>query len=293
MLANIFRVVVQAWLITLTLPIVYSVCLNSTVPNTYCLPKCCQSDESLLFWKIECTRSDNSTNSAPWQPQIYQSANQPHLKANPLSKIVYEYTSLPKNCSLIAYDDGSFDSGYRRLSTSHVNHPTVNEIFHEKDHVKLVLPEKNGGKLEFVSFYHGNRKWHVESFENFCVERVYVRSDDSSMKTGDDNDFVVIYCPNEGPNGNDIIIEDRRWIPWTYAGISVLALLFLLATILVYVALWDKHNLHSLTILGYSISTFGSYFFLSMAHSISLLPDPEIAGLRDRGFFCYANGKII
>lgn len=206
---------------------------------------------------------------------------------------MYHMAHLPENCSFVVSENGSIEEGgYRHIIASRAEHYSNSSLSHDKDHVKFILPSEPRGKLGIISFYHHDRKWMVENFEHFCVEGFHIKTKDAPSYTGEKDQFVIFYCRHE--NNDDMMAEhekEKEWKSWAYVGISLIALLFLLATIIVYAILWDKHNLHGLTIASYTLSTFGSYFFLTIAQLIYLYPNSEMTGLYDRGVFCYAVGK--
>ncbi len=199
---------------------------------------------------------------------------------------------LPENCSVIVYQNGTVtEQGYRYLVASRAEHYSDPKLSDAKEHVKFILPSKPGGKLEIISFYTQSREWVVENFEHFCVEGFHVKTKDAPKYTGNPEQFVIFFCSNE----NEMMMagheQEKEWKSWAYVVISLIALLFLLATMIVYGILWEKHNLHGLTIASYTGSTFGSYFFLTIAQLIYLYPNAEVTGVHDRGVFCYGVGK--
>lgn len=254
-----------------------------------------------MFWKIQCVPRNETKPTLPWSPPIYQGFKNHHKKVDSQkTNIIYQMAQLPKSCSLAIYEDGDFEEDelleeeyYRRMISTNVEHHSDHELSEEKDHVKLVLPDHNDNsrRIKIVSFHEASRKWKLDGIDNFCVEGFDIETQNGGIRKGKFDDFVIFYCEEAYDEFTDEV--GQEWKTWVYVLTSIVALLFLLATIVVYGVLWEKHNLHGLTIASYAVATFGSYFFLTVAQMTSLYPSEEVTGLYDRGCVCYAIGKYI
>lgn len=227
-------------------------------------------------------------------PALHKSVLKPSTRVeNALvsKNLVFQMTKLPKNCALVFHDeDGNIEETFGIAPASDVLHPLgdPNATIPKVD-LKLILPENGAsGIIKPIVFMKQSRRWELPDIGDYCVEgfHVNVRSNPKPYE-GHENNYAVIYCEKD-------VEEGSEWIPWMYFLISVIAMLFLVAIIAVYVALWKQHNLHGLTILSYTIATLGSYYFLAVAHLVSLFPHSlgVLYGLFQRGFMCYANGKF-
>lgn len=202
-------------------------------------------------------------------------------------------SQLPKTCTLnTLYNEDNEDIGYANYLGSDVKHFNDSNLSFDKDNIKLVLPRANKGKLEIMIFHEPKRKWVVEQIDNFCIDQFYTDFENGVELHQNPNNFLVIFCPNEDDQECEEpdSLSYKFTISWVYIAFSLLALVFLLATIIVYAVLWDKHNFHGITIASYTIATFGCYLYLMIAHLISLYPEPEVTGLHNRGALCYTVG---
>lgn len=232
----------------------------------------------------------------PWQPPIYKSTNSPHSKADPKINIMYQMAQLPQNCTLIKYSNGSLkDLGFVWMSASKVEHYQNKSKSQEKDNVRLIVPENNGEKVGLMIFHDASRKWRTFNRDNFCVDGFFY-SKEEQVYTGKPNNFVVFYCEDGVIEEQGPVLKNEDELAWKsriYVVASLISLMFLLATMIVYVLLWENHTLKDMIITCYIISTFGSYLFLTIAHMVFLYPSPEMTGLHTRGPFCYTVGKLL
>lgn len=271
-------------------------CKHSARLNAWCLPKCCALDETFLFWEKRCVKVSKTDGDTPWIPPIHQSSVnwEEKIKSRDATKnIAFQIAWLPKSCPLVLkLPDGSEEAFFLHSTAALVPHPSGdNDMAFQGDKMKLVLPQHSKtGVIKPMGFNIFKRRWTVsDALREFCVDGFRFSGNNSTdVHSGADDNYVVIFCGAQPQ-------VTASWIAWSYVVVSVVSLCFLVAILIVYIALWETHNLHKMIVLCQTFAETGTYTFLIIAQLASLYPESLGAklGLGERGRGCYAIGTSI
>lgn len=262
-------------------------CHNGTAGNNnrgvLCLPKCCAHDEYLLYFKKTCVKLDPTVGEMTWKPKIFVDGTVDEVDTTPIQ--FYE-TELPSTCN--KGTPGLEEGGVDMWSPVDVKHPISDEFSQSRSFIRLVSSPEDG-KVSVSLLHVSERTWKTEKDVPFCVDGFFVKPRGSNaLYLGDSEKYVTYHCGLD-PDGLDGTAKAGQSL--VYVIISIIASLFLLATFLTYLVLWEKQNLHGLTILSFSAAQWGSYVTLIVAHIVFLSP-ANWTGILNRGWFCYTIGTI-
>lgn len=256
------------------------------VGGVLCLPKCCAMDEALLFFARECYK----INGDYWNPEVYEASS---------DKIRFYLPRFPEHCTAFIEEVNPnqnlteiFQPHLRFNTSASATHPISNQT-DDEDYIRLSV-DKSGGIVRPAYLDFHIRKWILDRETDYCADAFILRS--SSYASGHTpvtpGKYVTVYCSNDTNDDGEAeealaLSSEKVSRTWVYTGVSLLSLPFMLATVVIYVLLVDKLNLHGLAILSYSVAEFLSFFLLIIAQFVFLFPVPVWVGLYDRKGFCY------
>ncbi|CAL8098246.1 unnamed protein product [Orchesella dallaii] len=235
---------------------------NTTDSISYCVPKCCAPDEIIGYWSGRCRKLT----------KIEQGWSSKH----------FTYTENQKLAEIYQRNELDCNNGIKRLPFRNVNGPVQNgsHLFEMKEKIKL---EVRNGKLKLLHLSE-DRQWKVYD-KPFCVDG-FVTSPTATYHNEDTESQVAVVCPSMATDVGKIGIEQTLIEAWIYAIVSIIASLFLLAIIFIYLILPEKRNFYGLVVLSYVLSMLFSYILYTGAHFVTLFPNPEFTGLGKRGPIC-------
>lgn len=114
---------------------------------------------------------------------------------------------------------------------------------------------KDTGNIQPLVFQSSRRMWAMPIIGPFCVDW-FLKSNLTHKNEYHEqqSNYLVFYCQRQQP-------FEKNWFSKTYTGVTLVALLFLLATISIYVKIWRDYGVHGLNVSCFCISTLGSYVF--------------------------------
>ncbi|OXA50357.1 G-protein coupled receptor Mth2 [Folsomia candida] len=203
--------------------------LNCSRPGHLCLPKCCGVGEVLVYWNFTCMPTPT-----PWTPFLYDDV---HTRLSPKELKALEV---------------------------HYVRPTLNCKWEEWAFSEVKRPRKNTTKPPDPAFFI-NRRWSKMSPELYCIDGFVNWSEGGGNVSyvKDEDHQVVLKCPPLPNNSSSSKIVNPTTVDARkddlYAGVMYVASVFPFLTALVLALLFDRQNIHGLTILSNCVSLFFFY----------------------------------
>lgn len=72
--------------------------------------------------------------------------------------------------------------------------------------------------------------------------------------------------------------EIPKWLTTLYVSLMLIGSFFLLLTIVIFLLIWEKHNIHAWTIFAFVCSMFMMFIFLAVSHLTSSSGDYNLSG---------------
>ncbi|XP_021958300.2 G-protein coupled receptor Mth2 isoform X2 [Folsomia candida] len=210
--------------------------LNCSRPGHLCLPKCCGVGEVLVYWNFTCMPTPT-----PWTPFLYDDV---HTRLSPkeLKALEVHYVRPTLNCK---WEEWAF---------SEVKRPRKNTT--KPPDPAFFLRVLKDGSIMHINI---NRRWSKMSPELYCIDGFVNWSEGGGNVSyvKDEDHQVVLKCPPLPNNSSSSKIDARK--DDLYAGVMYVASVFPFLTALVLALLFDRQNIHGLTILSNCVSLFFFY----------------------------------
>ncbi|ODM89681.1 G-protein coupled receptor Mth2 [Orchesella cincta] len=139
----------------------------------------------------------------------------------------------------------------------------------------LVYRIRKDGKISFKHPRDGKCSIVDPTLQHVCIDGVMnYGKHNSSIYINDDTQIVMFVCSLAAAEK----VEEKKVVAILYGSVMLLSSIFLLLTILTYIALWERQSVHGWTIVSHTVSLFFMYIFLGIAHIIGVTYGHEYLG---------------
>ncbi|ODM96967.1 G-protein coupled receptor Mth2 [Orchesella cincta] len=143
---------------------------------------------------------------------------------------------------------------------------TDGRIMYRKDGKAIVVPEGYPIYLQ-----ENSRKCYtLKTTSHYCIDGAAEYGSPNPFNN-DEGEIFLVTC-------SEYLFDPPKIGPlsFVYGNVMITSSLFALLTVLVYIALKEKHNIHGWTIASYAFSMFLMYIFLGLAHLIRYYGSDEV-----------------
>ncbi|CAG7716750.1 unnamed protein product [Allacma fusca] len=250
-------------------------------PKRYCISEFTNEHIQVQICKPSCGQDDICLNKCCGAGQILE------LDYNRVKQVGCQEVPTSEWSPPIYKEARGFGSHYEiveRTDPVHFTHKIVPcrpfEIISPGNHVKssaqAIIRILESGKV--MTRRTSNHPWR-ELSPDYCLDRIHNLGISESFDPSPKN-IVIGLC--DSPS------EEDKTTSKVYFSTFIISSIFALLTVIVYVALWDKQNIHGWTVVGFSVSMFFCLVTTAFGHGVGLFQEHDL--ISSGSILCVLNG---
>ncbi|CAL8095353.1 unnamed protein product [Orchesella dallaii] len=240
------------------------ICPQDCKGDRPCIRKCCSLDKVYSYGRDGTQKGCQVPKGEYFKPIFYDD-------------YITKSSSVPDPHYIERYPtDFKFDCSSNR--TTFYLFPEATAILNEKmnsNFNELVYRVRKDGKISFKNPKDGKCSIADPAIDPVCIDgAMNYGKYNGSVYINDETQLVMFVCIL-APSDH---VELKKVAAILYGSVMLVSSVFLLLTILTYIALWERQSVHGWTIVSHTVSLFLMYIFLGIAHIVGVTHGHEFLG---------------